>query len=208
MPKPKRRSLSDRTAAAIAAPDHAEPDPPTEQELPPSDPPATKEPATAAPAPVKASASAALSAIPSGPGPEIGRRTSVYLASHALRDARSAYLVDHDTRTDSPDTFSRWAAAAIVEFAALSVEDRQQVRVELGAQASGVTKPQQIVLPEEVDQAVDDAMRADLLAGCRDRSQNVFHGYALRWATEQTRQRAGLKELPEPPDRLPSLYRR
>ena len=135
------------------------------------------------------------------------RRTSVYLGDQELKDARSAYLVDFDHRPGSAHSFGRWAADAIAEFARLTVKERQKIRTQLG-EGAGAIKAQQIQVSEDVSEAVAEAMRQDRAAGVVDRSRNVFNGYALRWQSEQARQRAGMQKLPEPPERLPLLFPR
>src|SRR5699024_8635126 len=96
------------------------------------------------------------------------KRSSVYLTETELRDARSAYLVDFDTREGAADSFLRWSAEAIGEFAALTVEERNAVREDLGPSAGEPRKSQQVQFPADVADAVASAMRADRIAGIGD----------------------------------------
>lgn len=197
MAKPKRVSIAERNRAAISRSD-AEPEP---------KPPVTDEPAQAEqpqPAPAGERGRSARRAAPS----QATKRSSVYLTQAELRAARSAYLVDFDTRDGSADSFLRWSADAIAEFAGLTVEARQAVRQELGPSAEETRKAQQVQFPSDVADAVAVAMRADRIAGHGDRSRNIFFGYALRWQSIQALKRSGLDQLPEPPERLPLLFPR
>lgn len=197
MAKPKRVSLAERNRAAISRSD-ADPERKpqvTDEPTPPKQP---------QPAPAGERGSSARRAAPS----QATKRSSVYLTQAELRDARSAYLVDFDTREGSADSFLRWSADAIAEFAELTVEDRQAVRKDLGPSAQEARKPQQVQFPADVADAVAAAMRADRIAGHGDRSRNIFFGYALRWQSIQALKRSGLKQLPEPPERLPLLFPR
>ena len=197
MSKPKRRSLAERNAAAIAdAGQAADGGGVAEQPAaPPQSPAPTEQPAATPP-----------------PAPPVStksdgdpKRTSVYLTAEDLRDARSAFIVDFDHRPGSPGSFGLWAAGAIGELAALDVDERQAIRESLGAAGAGANRPQQLLVPDDVDAAVGDAMRRDRLAGVVDRSRSVFYSYALRWQARQAARRAGLTDLPEPPARLPRL---
>lgn len=192
MAKPKRTSIAARNAASYEDP---APAPDAKEETPTP----AKKPSRQTPAAKTTEA----------PAPKAGRtrRTSVYLGDQELKDARSAYLQDFDHRPGSAHSFGRWAADAVAEFAQLSVKDRQKIRKQLG-EGAGAIKAQQIQVSDDVAEAVADAMRQDRAAGFVDRSRNVFNGYALRWQSEQARQRAGLEKLPEPPERLPLLFPR
>lgn len=192
MAKPQRRSLSDRNKEAIAgaAADTTPADGGVETPAAPqSEPEPTPAAATRAPA----------------ASDEPTRRTSAYFTPEDLRDVRSAYIVDFDHRPGSPGSFGLWAAGAIGELAALTVQERQAVRESLGAVGAGANRSQQLLIPDDVAAAVGDAMRQDRLAGVVDRSRSVFYSYALRWQAQQAARRAGMTELPEPPARLPRL---
>ncbi|MGO2773523.1 MAG: hypothetical protein ACTIB2_09010 [Brachybacterium tyrofermentans] len=189
MAKPKRLSIEQRNAAAIAR----EP-----ETLDAADEAGGEAPEQHAPARETAPAAIASTDAPT-------RRSSVYLTEDDLRDARSAYIVDFDHRPGSPGSFGLWAAGAIAELAALDVENRQAVRESVGEPGPTPHKSQQLLVPDEVASAVADAMRQDRLAGVVDRSRSVFYSYALRWQSRQAALRAGLTELPEPPQRLPRL---
>ena len=196
MAKPKRRSLSERNAEAIAgAVDNTS----TREDGGGEQPPAPQPPA-----PAPADRPAAVSPAPPT-SEEPTRRSSVYLTPDDLRDVRSAYIVDFDHRPGSPGSFGLWAAGAIGELAALTVDERQTVRESLGPAGAGANRSQQLLVPDDVADAVGDAMRQDRLAGVVDRSRSVFYSYALRWQARQAARRAGLAELPEPPARLPRL---
>ncbi|WP_010552414.1 hypothetical protein [Brachybacterium paraconglomeratum] len=196
MAKPKRRSLSERNAEAIAgAVDNTS----TREDGGVEQPPAPQPPA-----PAPADRPTAVSPAPPA-SEEPTRRSSVYLTPDDLRDVRSAYIVDFDHRPGSPGSFGLWAAGAIGELAALTVEERQAVRESLGPAGAGANRSQQLLVPDDVAGAVGDAMRQDRLAGVVDRSRSVFYSYALRWQARQAARRAGLVELPEPPARLPRL---
>ncbi|MGP5099075.1 hypothetical protein ACTXPC_15460 [Brachybacterium alimentarium] len=190
MAKPRRLSIEERNAAAIAREpgkvDAAEKTGGEESAQPAA-------PLDAAPVAPTVSADAPT------------RRSSVYLTEYDLRNARSAYIVDFDHRAGSPGSFGLWAAGAIAELAALDVEQRQAVREDLGEPGPTPHKSQQLLVPDEVATAVTDAMRQDRLAGVVDRSRSVFYSYALRWQSRQSALRAGLQELPDPPERLPRL---
>ena len=196
MAKPKRRSLSERNAEAIAG---AVDDTSTHEDGGAEQPPTPE-----APAPARAERPAAVSPAPPA-SEEPTRRSSVYLTPDDLRDVRSAYIVDFDHRPGSPGSFGLWAAGAIGELAALTVEERQAVREILGPAGAGANRSQQLLVPDDVAGAVGDAMRQDRLAGVVDRSRSVFYSYALRWQAREAARRAGMDQLPEPPARLPRL---
>lgn len=198
MAKPKRRSLAERNATAIAGADDPRQNSGGVAQSP--------EPATAA-QPEKADAPPQQTA--PTPAPPVSeqptRRSSVYLTPDDLRDVRSAYIVDFDHRPGSPGSFGLWAAGAIGELADLEVEVRQTIREELGTPGAGANRSQQLLVPDDVAEAVSDAMRRDRLAGVVDRSRSVFYSYALRWQAREAARRAGMDQLPEPPARLPRL---
>lgn len=196
MARPKRRSLSERNAEAIAG---AVDDTSTRETG------GAEQHSTArTPSPVQATPRAATNPAPPS-SEEPTRRSSVYLTPEDLRDVRSAYIVDFDHRPGSPGSFGLWAAGAIGELASLEVDERQTIREELGVPAAGANRSQQLLVPDDVAEAVSDAMRRDRLAGVVDRSRSVFYSYALRWQARQAARRAGLDTLPEPPARLPRL---
>ncbi|WP_299306058.1 hypothetical protein [uncultured Brachybacterium sp.] len=196
MAKPKRRSLSERNAEAIAGA--------VDNTSTREDGGAEQPPAPQSPAPAPADRPAAVSPAPPA-SEEPTRRSSVYLTPDDLRDVRSAYIVDFDHRPGSPGSFGLWAAGAIGELAALTVEERQAVREILGPAGAGANRSQQLLVPDDVAGAVGDAMRQDRLAGVVDRSRSVFYSYALRWQAREAARRAGMDQLPEPPARLPRL---
>lgn len=196
MAKPKRRSLSERNAEAIAGV--------VDDAVTREDGGAEQLPAPQPSAPAQSERPAAVSPAPPA-SEEPTRRSSVYLTPEGLRDVRSAYIVDFDHRPGSPGSFGLWAAGAIGELAALDVDERQAVRESLGMPGPGANRSQQLLVPEDVAASVGDAMRRDRLAGVVDRSRSVFYSYALRWQAQQAARRAGMTELPEPPARLPRL---
>lgn len=198
MAKPRRLSIEERNAAAIAR----EPERIDVADDAGGEAPVTHAvPVTPAPAPGETATSASAAPMPEART----RRSSVYLTEGDLRDARSAYIVDFDHRSGSPGSFGLWAAGAIAELAELDVPQRQAVRKDIGEPGPTPHKSQQLLVPDEVATAVADAMRQDRLAGVVDRSRSVFYSYALRWQSRQAARRAGLKQLPEPPERLPRL---
>jgi hypothetical protein len=201
MAKPKRRSLAERNATAIAGADETRPQAGGVEQDPVPAP--TAQPEIAEEPPKRPAAPSMAPAPPASEEPT--RRSSVYLTPEDLRDVRSAYIVDFDHRPGSPGSFGLWAAGAIGELAALDVQERQSVREDLGAPGAGANRSQQLLVPDDVATAVSDAMRRDRLAGVVDRSRSVFYSYALRWQAREAARRAGMDELPEPPARLPRL---
>src|SRR5699024_9557236 len=159
MAKPKRRSLSERNAEAIAGA--------VDNTSTREDGGAEQPPAPQPPAPAPADRPAAVSPAPPA-SEEPTRRSSVYLTPDDLRDVRSAYIVDFDHRPGSPGSFGLWAAGAIGELAALTVDERQTVRESLGPAGAGANRSQQLLVPDDVADAVGDAMRQDRLAGVVD----------------------------------------
>lgn len=211
MSRPKRVSLADRNRHAITGDDA----PVTSDEA--STTPEASAPAAAAPEqsasatkPADSSSGSELSVSEAASGRRraASRRSSVYLSNDDYRDARSAYIVDFDHREGSPGSFGRWAARAVIEFAGLSVEERQAARDDLGQPPAGPKIASKLALDDRVIADVDDAMRADRANGVVDRSQAWFYSFALRWQADRARRRAGLSELPDPPERLPILHHR
>lgn len=188
MSTPRRRSLRDREARAIAGPD--------DHQLAPES--STTE-ATVEPA----AASTALPAAPKRPvtaGAGNTVRVGMYFHPHDFDAAKAGYLADWQ-HGGTADTFARWIAAAIEEHARRTPEQRAQMARPLErAETRGATRS--FSLPASTVERMREAINADHQAG-RWPTDSAWCGDAIAAAVGAARERGG-GQLPTPPVRLPN----
>lgn len=181
---PKRGTLRDRNAAAIAAIS-------TPPRLPD---PAEERTASARPPRPRTAA----------PSTSTTDRTvlSITIRPEDLEDAKSAYMADW-LREGRYDGFPKWLGAAIRHHAELSTEARAQIEADRPAKTTsrGLKRAFQMD-PADVDE-LRASIRSDLEASGRYSSEADWVGDALRQAIAAARERAG-GVLPPAPKRLPN----
>lgn len=197
MAKTKRRSLSERDAAAIAGglslPEPEAPQPTAEPAPPPTAEPAPPRPGKAAAKPLRSTATSAT------------RKLGVYLSLAVFEDAKSAYLVDFDD-IDGPDTFAGWVDVVMARFAGLDPTDRAAAIDGLPETDVSSATQRSWSVSEDTMQAITDAISADRHTG-RITSRSQFAVDALRSAIAAAAERRGGR-LPTAPRRLPNRLTR
>lgn len=195
MSNPRRVSLRDRNAAAIAGEEPDEKPAPKPATAPARPRAARKEPSAAAPQRRRT---------PPTPdeGEEKRERLGTYWQKATFDQSRAAYVVDLDHRDDPPVGFARWVEAALSDHIDRTPAERAAIAHELGEEPTGVGVQRALVLSEQVIRDVEAAVVAERRAG-RLLSVSQFVVEAARNATAEARARYG-NELPPPPKRLPT----
>lgn len=178
-----RRSLRDRNRAAIAVNEPAG-EPRSSAESPEAVE-QTPAPRPARPATARASDTA---------------RLGMYLTPAEFDDAKAAYLADWKHGGEA-DTFARWIAAAIDNYARRTPRERAGAKPRGRAdERTGSTRS--FSIPTDTVARMRDAITADQQAD-RWPSDSAWCGEAIAAAVDQARSRAG-GALPPPPPRLPN----
>ena len=142
-----------------------------------------------------------LVAAPTGPLIRVG----LYFQPETFNLARSAYMADLDTLgAAAEDSFARWIARSMMEFAGQSTSARQQIVAQLDPVVShGAGFTRSVFLPKAVLDARDVAIATDRRSGGHAWSRSGFSTDAIRHSIQQAAARNG-GELPPPPSRLPN----
>ena len=203
-----RRSLRDRTRAAIAL------DPEETPELEPtagpgsSAPPTAEAPATAAQTPQETTKRpsaptprpAATRKAATAPASETAR-LGIYLTAAEFDAAKAAYLADWTNGGES-DTFTRWIGAAIAGHAARTPKQRAAKAQPRGRAEERTGSSRSFSIPADTVARMRAAITADQQAG-RWPSDSAWCGEAIGLAVAAARATNG-GTLPTPPPRLPN----
>lgn len=208
MPAPKRRSLRsledrNRDAMNAAPPGDQAPEKPAAaqaSESSPEPPPArqTRKVSSAAEVARETPAPQQPTTDLGGPSNPIG----IYIHRETFDNAKSAYLVDR--RGPAPqDSLARWIAAAIVNWSALTPDQRQHAADALPPEIrQGAGSNRSFSIAATAVEIMADAMAADQ-DQYRVQARSQFITEAIRHAAEQARERNG-GTLPPAPQRLPN----
>lgn len=201
MPAPKRRSLrslGDRNRDAMnAAPasDQA-PEKPAAAQVSESSP---------EPPPARQTRKVSSKPAPQQPTTDLGGPSNpigIYIHRETFDNAKSAYLVDR--RGPAPqNSLARWIAAAIVNWSALTPDQRQHAADALPPELrQGAGSNRSFSIAATAVEIMEDAMAADQ-DQYRVQARSQFITEAIRHAVEQARERNG-GTLPPAPQRLPN----
>lgn len=194
MAAPKRRSVAERNAAAIAQ----EVVPPTKPQVREPEPPGREEVVSAAASTEKKPKPAARVAAKR----EDDRKVfGVYLTAEMYHDMKAAYLADWSNRRGEADTLGLWVEAALKAHAARTVEQRAALAApRVRGEARAASRPFKV--DSDVYGQAQRAIGQDQSAG-RWLSESAWSVEALGVAIAEAKAANG-DVLPEPPARLPN----